>query len=215
MKQYEATDGRIWNFPDSETHFQSILELNPEYQYKIKHKILNYARQFDFSHVLDIGANVGLWSVWFHKIGANRIDCFEPMTENYSCLTENTKGYPNITLHKVALGDTSGPATLYTTAVNSNTGTATMYTIGDLTIPHTVECRTLDSYNFQPTFLKLDIQGAELIALRGGVQTITNYHPGILIECEDQDRLPIRFLEKMGYVVVANTTSDFLMKYTL
>lgn len=215
MKQFVAKNGHVWNFPDSETHFQTILDINPEYQYKIKQKILSNSTQFDFTHVVDIGANVGLWTLWFHKIGAKRIDCFEPIAENYACLQENIKGYPNTILHPIALGESEGSITLYTSIANSNTGTASIYADSNLTVPHMVECKTLDSYNFQPTFLKLDIQGAELLVLRGSINTLNTYRPGILLECEDQDRFPIRFLEKLGYVVVANTTSDFLMKYTL
>lgn len=213
MKQFQSSNGQIWNFPNSEEHFIMTLGINPEYQYKVKNLILKYKNHFDFSHVLDIGANVGLWVKWFKSVGAKKIDCFEPMPENFKCLVENTKELSKITLYNTALGDSFEKITLYTTPTNSNTGTATMFSNGDLTVPHKVKCTTLDSLKLSPTFIKIDIQGAELLALRGGVETLLRSKPGLIVECENVNLEPIKFLEGIGYKLLEKSKTDYLLKF--
>jgi FkbM family methyltransferase len=213
MKQYQSSDGQIWNFPDCEEHFIMMLGINPEYQINIKKFILNHSHLFDFSHVLDIGANVGLWTRWFNKIGAKTIDCFEPMPANYECLVANTQDLTNVKLHNTALSDTPGNITLYTTPSNSNTGSATMFSVGSLTVPHIVDCATLDSFNLSPTFIKIDIQGAELLAFKGGVETLMRSKPGLIVECENGNIQAVEFLQKLGYRLLGKSKHDYLLKF--
>lgn len=210
MIEFKASDNRIWYFPDSERHFQEVLGINPEYQFKMKSKLMQLETKLDFSYVLDVGANVGLWTLWFIAAGAERVDCFEPMESNFECLVKNTDNVGSVKLYKKAVGETAGNITLYTTESNSNTGTASMISSGTLSVPHEVECITIDSLNINPTFIKLDIQGAEIYALRGAAQTILRCMPGILLECED-DKSAIEYLKTFGYKIAAFTTSDYLM----
>lgn len=68
-----------------------------------------------------------------------------------------------------------------------------------------VECRTLDSLALQNVgFMKIDIEGHELSALRGAKNTIEASRPSLLIEAEDRHRPEavrsiIEFLAPMGY----------------
>lgn len=213
MKQFQSSNGTIWNFPDSEEHFIMMLNHNPEYQIRAKNTILNHRHHFSFDSVLDIGANVGLWTRWFSKIGSKKIDCFEPMPENFECLKANTENLENIHLHNFALGNTNSNITLYTTIKNSNTGTATMYPEGDLKIPNEVQCKTLDSLDLNPTFIKMDIQGAELIALEGSIETLKRAKPGLIVECTNNNSSTFKFLESIGYELIAPAGKDYLLKH--
>lgn len=61
--------------------------------------------------VLDIGANIGTASLYFaHRFPKAQVHAFEPMPQNFSLLERNTRGYPRIRAHPVALGETSGKA---------------------------------------------------------------------------------------------------------
>ncbi len=204
-----------WCLPDSDNHFAEILAINAEYQYKIKKIITNHAKTLRFDHVLDIGANVGLWARWLHQQGAQKIDCFEPIAKNLECLRKNVNGIENLKIHDVALGAKKGFITLYIEKSESNTGQHTVdknyFGEAALLKGFTVPVETLDSYNLSPTFIKIDVQGAEVMVLEGAIETIKTHRPAICIECEDPELDTIKFLESLGYCTIGNTNSDFLM----
>lgn len=200
-----------WFFPDEEEHFLEILDIHPEYQYKCKLLITKHSNLVDLTHVLDIGANVGLWARWFANNGSKIIDCFEPMPKNLECLRANLKDYKQVNIHEMALSNYSGTMTLYVPKINKNSGSATIIQSEKMTQETKVDCRPLDELNLSPTFIKLDVQGAEMMVLEGALETIKNYHPSIIIECENESQDTLRFLENLGYKNLANTTSDFLM----
>lgn len=59
--------------------------------------------------ILDVGANIGQTAIGYENIfrGAS-IHSFEPFRENFEHLVVNTKAFPNITSHHIALSDRSG-----------------------------------------------------------------------------------------------------------
>lgn len=203
-----------WYFPDSEEHFQTILAINPEYQIKVKLMALQHASRLDFSNTLDIGANVGLWTRWLVEQGAKTVTCFEPMVENLECLRENVKDLTNVIINPFALSDVAGDLHLYTTQTNSNTGTATIVHNHAYTVEYTVPCKRLDDLNLAPTFIKIDVQGAEIMVFKGGLETLAKHKPAILLEAEDEERASVVFLRTIGYNVVGQSNKDFLMMYS-
>ena len=55
--------------------------------------------------ILDIGGNIGGFSLWANKRWANsEIYSYEPIKNNFSLLKENTKDMDNITIFNVAIG---------------------------------------------------------------------------------------------------------------
>jgi FkbM family methyltransferase len=60
------------------------------------------------------------------------------------------------------------------------------------------EVRKLDDFNFNPYFIKIDVQGHELKVLEGGKNTIEKYRPILLIECVN-DQI-IHFLNQFNYL---------------
>lgn len=200
-----------WYFPDTETHFIEMLDINPEYQYLSKRVITDNINQLDLSVVLDIGANVGLWTRWFWGVGAQSVICFEPMMANFECLVENTKGLGQIDLRNIALSDRNGTLSLFTSRKNSNSGSATAFKPEGFDVETQVECRTLDSLKLAPTFIKMDVQGAERLVLAGGVDTLARHSPGIMTECDDPELGTIRYLEGLGYKVIGQRRHDYLL----
>ena len=206
----------LWHFPDSETHFIKVMnnDINPEYQYKVKRMIEDRKHLVNFNHVLDIGANVGLWTRWFSYHGAKLVDCFEPMKDNVECLIANTKDLAGILIHNCALGAAEGTLTLYNSAEQKNSGAATIDTSKLSTskslVEQIVECKTLDSFNLSPTFVKIDVQGAEMMVLKGGTETFKKHKPSIVIECNDNGEI-LELLYSWGYEKIMNIGNDALM----
>tara|TARA_S200002703_G_scaffold107460_1_gene93349 strand:+ start:91 stop:684 length:594 start_codon:yes stop_codon:yes gene_type:complete len=61
-----------------------------------------------------------------------------------------------------------------------------------------VQTRTLDSFNYKPDFIKIDAEGSEPYILKGGMKTILEYKPTIMIEeMKDYDYSDI--LLPLGY----------------
>ncbi|WP_217126449.1 FkbM family methyltransferase [Hydrogenophilus thiooxidans] len=117
---------------------------------------------------IDAGAYQGETSRLFaEKCSHYRsIHLFEPCLENYQKCLENLKSFPNIYCYPFGLYDKSTKAKFFRNGSSShlsNNGNA----IVDLDL--------LDNILIEkPTYIKMDIEGAELNALRGAKKTITN-----------------------------------------
>jgi FkbM family methyltransferase len=131
--------------------------------------------------IIDCGAFVGdtLRHIRKHQYPIDSIAFFEPDPLNYQKLCQ-----------VVAAGPLpSGGATLLPCGVSSrfdvlrftsSQGAASAISeTGDLSIT----CLSIDEAlpNFRPTFIKMDVEGAEMAALQGALKTITDHHPILAI----------------------------------
>lgn len=214
MKDFTDLNGFTWKFPDRDKHFIKDLRILPEYQLKQKKMISDRPKMIDLSWVIDVGANVGLWTRWFAAFGAKRIDCFEPVPETIDCLRCNTKDLEQVTIHEVGLSDSDKTITLYNSPENPDSGFYTSVSYKSFVIPYLdVKCKTLDEFKFDPTFIKVDIQNGEMEFLLGARETISRAKPTILIEGErsDPDQPTLMWLRDLGYRLECATSSDYLM----
>jgi len=63
--------------------------------------------------IIDIGANVGGFAVWAHEYFDNaKIDCYEPIKENYNLLRQNIEG-TDIAVRNIAIGKDDGERMMY------------------------------------------------------------------------------------------------------
>jgi FkbM family methyltransferase len=135
---------------------------------------------------LDIGANIGLYTMQFARLVGARgsVIAFEPNSENCRLLLLSTQknGFKNIELLPFALSDKRG-AHLFTTAIGTN-GTFTdqrhdVMSRGCTVVP----TLPLDSLNIERVdLMKLDIEGAEYLALQGSEKLIERCRPIITTE---------------------------------
>ena len=149
--------------------------------------------------VLDIGAHVGYYSRIFGEL-VGRSGCviaFEPHPRTYQTLRVNTKRQHHIQLHQVAASDKAGEAKLFDYLLMSASGSlhydesladlqraqATEYAVAPRNSErfeaqqYHVETVVLDDHLVglgvrQVDFIKMDIEGAEVMALRGLSKTI-------------------------------------------
>jgi len=120
--------------------------------------------------VLDLGANIGFYTVLFSKlVGANgKVFTFEPDAQNYEHLEENTKTLYNVTIEKKAVSDKTGKINLYISK-DLNVDHQS-YDIGEGRDYEEADAIALDDYfldNVKIDFIKIDIQGYEPVALKG------------------------------------------------
>jgi FkbM family methyltransferase len=107
------------------------------------------------------------------------IICFEPDRENYVAAKKNLAKYENIRLINKGLYDRDVEAPFD----SQNNGGSKIVSCGT----DIVSCTSLDAYlntqptDFAPTFIKLDIEGAELPALRGMQNIIRSARPKLAI----------------------------------
>lgn len=111
--------------------------------------------------ILDIGGNVGGFSLWADKRWANsKIYSYEPIKNNFNLLKENTKDMDNIVISNVAIGSKEETRRMYYGAHN----------IGECSFEHGLEqIEDGEDVSVMPASLlpnanivKIDTEGAEI-----------------------------------------------------
>lgn len=168
---------------------------------------------------IDIGANIGWYSILAAMSGAN-VYAFEPMPETYQRLTRNIalNSVPQIKTFAVGLGEKRAAETFYyhPNASGSSSRANLDYLEDGRTQAVNAMIDTLDRIACEERLerldlIKCDIEGAELFAFRGAVETIKRFRPFVICEMLRKwsakfnyypDEI-IRFFSEMGYVCAA------------
>jgi FkbM family methyltransferase len=160
---------------------------------------------------LDIGANIGvitqalLWSG--HKVVA-----FEPQTEVYKLLKKNCRGAEVV---NAAVGSTKGTATMpkLQYSVKNNFGGISLNMKSAITYP--VDVVAIDDFRYENVgFIKLDVEGWELEALKGMVNTIGRCRPTMYIEDDrpEKSRALREFITSLGYKIEEHNPALYRQK---
>lgn len=137
----------------------------------------------------DIGANIGWYSIMVAKSNRNiLVNSFEPIPKTFSSLKGNVKlnSLPNISIHNFGFSDKSGEFDFYYYPEGS--GNASSANVTGRSDVEVVKCKvkTLDEYvnasNVQIDFIKCDVEGAELLVFKGGLNIIKKNKPIIFSE---------------------------------
>lgn len=166
--------------------------------------------------VVDIGAHRGVFTARLaRRVGpTGHVHAFEPNPNSLGLLRAVKGRSKNVTIHDVALSDHSGSELLYRPRpggrhVDAMSSLATPRERA--TIRHdAVEVRvaTLDAVLADRvhavTFVKCDVEGHELSALKGAARIIAEDHPTILVEIEQRHQEAdiaetFSFLTSFGY----------------
>ncbi len=166
----------------------------------------------------DIGANVGFFSIIAARLVGNtgKVYAFEPGQGNANSIRHNARlnNFSQIEVIAKAVSDTPGEGELLLAKYSGGHALSTADAPPDLAGKVTIELVTIDDLIAQnqikpPNFVKVDIEGAELDALRGMTETIKQYKPIIIYEIDDGDRVAYQrkyqelesFLQSLGYQV--------------
>lgn len=121
--------------------------------------------------VYDIGANIGYYTLFFSRLAGpqGHVYAFEPAPDLHAILQENVRlnGYTNVTIEQKAVTGSTGPLTLFMEEGRPEDNRI----FPDHKVERSevsIQGVALDDMNLPaPAFIKMDIQGAEILALRG------------------------------------------------
>jgi FkbM family methyltransferase len=175
--------------------FQRAIENEGEF-----HRLHEWVKPGDW--VLDVGANVGNYAARLSELvsGEGRVLAFEPVLETFELLAANAGRFPisNVTLFNVAASDSFAVRSMHMPKLDtgaSNPYEAHLTDDGDLS----VLCMPVDRLNIQHRirFIKIDVEGHELAALKGMRQLLERDRPVLVIEGKSPD--VAAFLGGLGY----------------
>ncbi len=143
--------------------------------------------------VIEVGANIGTESVLYaHLIGpSGQLLCFEPLPQNAVLLEKNLaqNGQSQAQVRRQAVSDRAGRVYFHAPTADENCGMGRIVEDGGASAGLEVECVTLDDLRRAgaaraPRLLVIDVQGAEMLVLRGAERILTEDRPVVVFEAE-------------------------------
>ncbi len=183
------------------------------YEEDLTHFLLTNLHLKEDDVVLDIGANIG----WYSMILSRQFGCFahafEPAPINYDLLTHNvsTNGLSKITCHQLAISDETQERPLYLYK-HANGGRHSLLpinhhgevTIQAVTLNQFCKDQAIDIDRIQ--FLKIDIEGYEYQALKSATDVLgrvplilSEFAPEFMRACDIDPNSYLELLSGSGY----------------
>lgn len=172
--------------------------------------------------IFDVGANVGFYTLLFSRLagGTGEVHAFEPVPATFQRLAAAAATLDrssNIRLRQAAV--TSRPCAVTLFQPGEDHGQASLarhsagsWASGTAVTAHDAEGLTLDGYVREQdlralSFIKCDVEGAELPALQGAAETLARFRPVLHLEVAAAWQKAfgyapvdlVRFLEGFGY----------------
>ena len=177
-------------------------------------KLLSPGRVF-----VDAGANFGIYTAMASKaVGeAGRVISFEPSTRAFPVLRRNIaiNDFKNVLAFPVAPTDKPGRAQLYHHFAVGSDALAKDSSFDPHAYAQEIETESLDNVlrrtaTERVDVIKMDVQGAEELAIRGANEIIRSMHPVIMFEYHPEGALSLgldpngawNFLHRHGYEFV-------------
>jgi FkbM family methyltransferase len=163
---------------------------------------------------IDVGANLGIYTLVASKIvgPSGRVIAFEPSSQSFSLLKSNItlNGFTNVQVYPTAVSDKIGKAFLYNgpdPAQNSLGRHLRLEPKGEEVVTQPLDSALSQAPVERVHVIKIDVEGAEELVLRGADNVVTAHHPVIIFEInhEASTRLGLSplgardLLNRLGY----------------
>ena len=178
-------------------------------------KVVDILKGIESPVMLDVGACTGSYAM-LDKLVDVQIYSFEPVDRTFGVLRKNVKTNNSKTkCFNLAVSDYCGIGTLKTVPHDGAVALSLVdgrpsYSRQD-TVNSGIEVITIDQFckdnNLIPDFIKIDVEGGELMALKGAKETIDKCHPVILCEYSQENA------NQFGYMI--SDINDFLEGYDI
>jgi FkbM family methyltransferase len=168
------------------------------------------------SVVYDLGANFGIYTLLFAKLvgPTGKVYAFEPMEEIMAELQANVElnRFSNVEFVRSAVSDTSGFVE-FRVGDHAGSGHLESADACHVNVGKTLKVPTTSLDDFvqagaaPPSFIKIDIEGAEGLALTGASQLLTKHRPMIAVEVHSPEQSKI-----VGAALARAAYSGFLLQ---
>lgn len=164
--------------------------------------------------MLDIGANIGWYSVLMAKECKLKVYSFEPHPFNFKMLIENLRNnnIENYAAFQEAVAETEGTMKLHVYK-SYNMGRHSLVDHGKTGISHEVLTTSIDRFmhvvkmdNTPVELFKIDIEGFEMAALRGAEATLkrtryvfSEYSPAIMKSINESSDEYVDLMQSLGF----------------
>lgn len=187
----------------------------PQYEPEVTKEFTQLLLTPPFGSVIDVGANLGYYSMLAAKILLNtgyHVWAFEPQVELVTHIYQEARRYqiPNLSVLQIALSDHNGYMDFHVPVAGMEMYGG-FHQNGRFETERTVQVavRRLDDvihrYNIRDIkLLKLDAEGAELSILRGSSQLLSS-RPTVIYENNDRNIKP--------YGYIPQDINDYLAEY--
>jgi len=181
---------------------------------------LEWIDTFDPSDILwDVGANIGVFTLYASVIKGIKVFAFEPEAANYRVLNENiriNRVYDKVRAYCVALSNQSKFGDLKLSVIETASSNHQLFNMRNPAFVQGCVSYTLDDLSISlgtPNHLKIDVDGIEQLVLDGGVNKVLPNVKSIVVEICDRldDRSNIKnYLVEQGFT----WHSDFAKRST-
>lgn len=189
-----------WHLPDDDQRVTFLVSndadmYNPAYEEKYRSLLIDHLpnkRTF-----IDVGANVGIWSLPMIK-HFKKIVSYEPSKQNIECIKANIPS--GIELREKAVADFEGEAEFHQAGKNCGDGKLAR---SSKHASYKVPVVKLDNEKLEDVdFVKIDTQGWELEVLKGMSELIKTQRPWVMFEVNQDVDLCCKLMEEYDYEVV-------------
>ncbi len=180
-----------WN-PDDVRAVPNVLINHGDYESEERRIFLEMAERFPV--VFDIGANVGWYSLHAASVvrgSGGRVYAFEPVPSTFEMLQRNValnRASDVLTTFNLGAGVKDEVVTFHLPSIAGSVGASRRALFPDddnvATTCHLTSLDTFVAANKLPdvSLMKLDVEGAEIFALKGAIETIERCRPVIMLE---------------------------------
>ena len=166
--------------------------------------------------VIELGGHIGYISLYLaNLVGRDgHVYVFEPSPENLAYTRRNVAEDSAITLVEQAASDSAGTATFFVEGLTGQNSTLVEdYSLfkenrerafsdenyRKIEVPTTTVDEFVSANGLKPNFMKIDVEGAEVACLRGGVETLKRFRPRLMVEVTRRREEVFALMTELGY----------------
>lgn len=166
--------------------------------------------------VLEVGGHIGYLTLYFSQLAGpqGKVVVFEPGGNNLPYIRRNVSQAANVTLIEKAISDTDGTVRFYEESLTGqNNSMLADYKVyrencarANASASHEereVQSVKIDTFVQQsgvtPALIKIDIEGAEWLALTGAEATLADCQPIVMVEVTENKDKVFDFFSNLGY----------------